>query len=50
MAELRIPLTHPVRQHEGVITCALRGQVIERVKVTATQLVVYSHRRTSHDD
>lgn len=50
MAELRIPLSHPVRQHEGVIGCALRGQVIDRVKVTATQLVIYSHRRRSHDD
>lgn len=44
MAELRIPLSHPILQHSGVIGCALRGQVIDRVKVTATQLVIYSHR------
>ena len=50
VAELRIPLSHPVLQHSGVIGCALRGQVIDRVKVTATQLVIYSHRRRSHDD
>lgn len=50
MAELRIPLTHPVRQHSGVIGCALRGQEVTRVKVTAGQLVIYSKRRTSHDD
>lgn len=50
VAELRIPLSHPVLQHSGVIGCALRGQVIDRVKVTATQLVIHSHRRRSHDD
>lgn len=50
MAELRIPLTHPVRQHEGVIGCALRGQEVTKVVVTATQLVIYSHRRRCHDD
>ena len=50
MAELRIPLTHPVRQHEGVVGCALRGQVIDAVKVTATQLVIYYHRSRGHDD
>lgn len=50
MAELRIPLTHPMLQHLGVIGCALRGQEVTRVKVTATQLVIYSHRRRRHDD
>jgi hypothetical protein len=44
VAELRIPLSHPVLQHSGVIGCALRGQEVTGVKVTATQLVIYSQR------
>ena len=50
VAELHIPLSHPVRQHEGVIPCALRGQEVTGVKVTKTHLVIYSKRKPSHDD
>lgn len=45
MAQLYIPLTHPMQTHSVVIPCALRGQEVTSVKVTATQLVIRYQRK-----
>jgi hypothetical protein len=48
MAQLYIPLTHPMQTHSAVMLCALRGQEVTSVKVTATQLVICYQRKLDH--